>query len=80
MVGNRRLRWELPPVESDPVTMTEVFHDAHRVVAAAPGHVGAVRHFVIDALTTEQVEQLGAIAAALLGRLDPDGRMLASEA
>ena len=51
-----------------------------KVVAAAPGHVGAVRHFVIDALTAEQVEQLGAISAALLGRLDPGGRMLATEA
>ena len=51
-----------------------------KVVAAAPGHVEAVRHFVIDALAPEQVEQLDAISAALLGRLDPDGRMLASEA
>jgi hypothetical protein len=31
-----------------------------KVVGAAPDHVGAVRHFVIDALTSEQVEQLGA--------------------
>lgn len=49
-----------------------------KVVAAAPGHVDAVRRFVVDALTPEQVEQLGAISTALLGRLDPDGRMLAS--
>ncbi|HLL65323.1 MAG TPA: MarR family transcriptional regulator [Micromonosporaceae bacterium] len=43
------------------------------LAAAAPGHVGAVRHFLFDALTTEQVGQLTAICAAALGRLDPDG-------
>lgn len=51
-----------------------------KVVASAPGHVECVRRFVIDALTAEQVEQLGAISSALLSRLDPEGRMLASEA
>lgn len=51
-----------------------------KVVAAAPGHVEAVRRFVIDALTAEQVEQLAVISAAMLKRLDPDGRMLVSEA
>jgi DNA-binding MarR family transcriptional regulator len=45
------------------------------VVAAAPGHVANVRHHVIDALSAEQVIQLGEIADALLGRLDPTGRM-----
>lgn len=45
------------------------------VVAAAPGHVAAVRHHVIDALTPRQVAQLRDIAGALLGRLDPEGRM-----
>jgi DNA-binding MarR family transcriptional regulator len=39
----------------------------------APGHVATVREHVIDALTPEQVGQLGEIAEALLGRLDPDG-------
>jgi DNA-binding MarR family transcriptional regulator len=43
------------------------------LVDAAPGHVGFVRRHVIDALTTEQVEQLAAISDAVLGRLDPDG-------
>jgi DNA-binding MarR family transcriptional regulator len=43
------------------------------LVEAAPGHVGFVRHHVIDALTPEQVEQLAAISDAVLGRLDPDG-------
>lgn len=47
------------------------------VVAAAPGHVRTVREKVIDALTPEQLDQLRAIGDALLGRLDPDGRMTA---
>ena len=45
------------------------------VVAAAPGHVEAVRHYVVDALTPEQLEQLRAIGDALLGTLDPKGHM-----
>jgi DNA-binding MarR family transcriptional regulator len=46
-----------------------------KVEAAAPGHVANVREHVIDALTPEQVVQLGEIADALLGRLDPTGSM-----
>lgn len=45
------------------------------VVAAAPGHVRAVREHVVEALSPEQVDQLADIAGALLRRLDPDGRM-----
>ena len=45
------------------------------VVAAAPGHVSAVRHHVLDPLTPAQVRQLARIGDALLTRLDPDGRM-----
>jgi DNA-binding MarR family transcriptional regulator len=59
------------------VTLTDAGWD--KVVQAAPGHVGNVRSLVLDALSAEQVEQLGAISAALLTRLDPDGRMFASE-
>jgi DNA-binding MarR family transcriptional regulator len=40
---------------------------------AAPGHVAFVRHHVIDVLSDEQVSQLGAIADAVLRRLDPAG-------
>src|SRR4051812_8925102 len=43
------------------------------VVDAAPGHVANVREQVIDALDGEQVRQLGEIAEAILGRIDPDG-------
>lgn len=42
------------------------------VVAAAPGHVEAVRYFVIDALSPEQIAQLTQIAGAILDRVDPD--------
>jgi DNA-binding MarR family transcriptional regulator len=59
------------------VTLTEA--GWQKVVTAAPGHVHAVRRFVIDALTPKQVEQLSEISAAMLSRLDPDGRMLATE-
>lgn len=46
-----------------------------QVVSAAPGHVATVRQHVVDALTPEQVGQLGVIADALLERLDPEGHM-----
>jgi DNA-binding MarR family transcriptional regulator len=41
----------------------------------APGHVATVREHVIDALTAEQVGQLGEIAEAILSRIDPDGAL-----
>lgn len=47
-----------------------------KVVATAPGHVDQVRHLVLDALSPGQVEQLTVIAEQLLGRLDPDHRMV----
>lgn len=47
------------------------------LVAAAPGHVDTVRTHVLDALTKKQVTQLQEIGAALLTRLDPDGKMTA---
>jgi DNA-binding MarR family transcriptional regulator len=45
------------------------------LVAIAPGHVTAVREFVLDALSAEQVTQAGEICRALLTRLDPDGTL-----
>src|SRR4051794_41256166 len=44
-----------------------------KVLQSAPGHVATVREAVIDALTPEQIKQLGEIADAILPRLDPDG-------
>ena len=46
-----------------------------KVVDTAPGHVATVREHVIDALSPDQINQLAAIADAILRRLDPDGRM-----
>ncbi len=43
-----------------------------RLRESAPGHVTAVREHVLDTLTPEQVDQLAAITAALLARLDPE--------
>jgi DNA-binding MarR family transcriptional regulator len=48
-----------------------------KVVASAPGHVANVRRHVVDALTPEQLAQLGAISEVLLRRLDPQGVMTA---
>ena len=36
---------------------------------AAPGHVNAVRDYMIDALTPEQLEQLAAIGTAIVARI-----------
>jgi DNA-binding MarR family transcriptional regulator len=49
-----------------------------KVQEAAPGHVGTVRHHVIDPLTDEQIDQLADIGDALLARLDPSGTMAAT--
>ena len=46
-----------------------------KVVTTAPGHARTVRAHVIDALTPDQVDQLDAIATALLERLDPHNRL-----
>jgi DNA-binding MarR family transcriptional regulator len=43
-----------------------------KVVATAPGHVGAVRTFVVDAVAPEQLGQLRDIGAAVLTRVDRD--------
>lgn len=49
-----------------------------KVVATAPGHVNLVRNIVIDTLTTDEIAQLSAISAKLLGKLDPEGKMAAT--
>ncbi|HET7396965.1 MAG TPA: MarR family transcriptional regulator, partial [Intrasporangium sp.] len=46
-----------------------------QVVAAAPGHVEAVRRRVFDVLDPGQVDQLRQICDALLTTLDAEGRM-----
>jgi DNA-binding MarR family transcriptional regulator len=48
-----------------------------KVRETAPGHVGTVRHLVVDALTPAQIGQLAEITDAILHRLDPDGAQAA---
>nr|WP_281352455.1 MarR family transcriptional regulator [Phytoactinopolyspora alkaliphila] len=45
-----------------------------KVVAAAPGHVEAVRSLVFDVLTPEQIAQVRDIGRNIHDRLAPDGR------
>jgi DNA-binding MarR family transcriptional regulator len=40
----------------------------HAVEAAAPGHVATVRRFLVDLLSPEEIEVLGAIAARIRDR------------
>lgn len=50
-------------------TLTDEGYD--KVVAAAPGHVEAVRTYVFDALTRAQVRQLASIGGRIIGAIDP---------
>ena len=43
-----------------------------KLASAAPGHVEAVRSFVIDALDRDQLAELTAIGTTILARLDGD--------
>jgi DNA-binding MarR family transcriptional regulator len=54
-------------------TLTDAGHEV--LVAAAPGHVAAVRRFVIDGLTPDQVVQLAEIGETIVRRVtagDPE--------
>ncbi len=46
-----------------------------KVVESAPGHLDAVRHYVIDGLSREQLAQLVAIADSVLENVDPERRV-----
>ena len=50
-----------------------------QLVDAAPGHVETVRSQVLDALDGAQVQQLAEITEAILGRIDPDGVVMAPQ-
>ena len=50
-----------------------------KVRDSAPGHVAHVRSSVIDALDADQVRQLTEITEAILGRIDPDGVVMAPQ-
>lgn len=50
-----------------------------KVVATAPGHLGAVRDNVIDPLDARDVADLDRIMGRMLARLDPDNRVGAAQ-
>jgi DNA-binding MarR family transcriptional regulator len=52
-------------------TLTDAGYDV--VVQAAPGHVAAVRTYVVDALSADELATLGRIATKVLAAIDPDG-------
>ncbi|MDX6259851.1 MAG: hypothetical protein QOH84_1539 [Kribbellaceae bacterium] len=61
-----------PDVEDGRITVAELTDAGYeQVVAAAPGHVAAVREYVIDALTPEQLAQLKEIGDAIHRKVDP---------
>jgi DNA-binding MarR family transcriptional regulator len=64
---------ERHPAEDDGRITVATITDAgyEMVVSAAPGHVTAVREYVIDALTPEQLTQLKTIADQILAKVDP---------
>lgn len=55
------------------VVLTDAGWDT--VVDTAPGHLATARELVIDAISPGQVEVLADTMAAVLARLDPDGRL-----
>jgi DNA-binding MarR family transcriptional regulator len=61
------------PAEDDGrITIATITDSGYEfLVAAAPGHVAAVREFVIDALTPDQLAQLKVIADQILSKVDP---------
>ena len=58
------------------VVMTAAGWD--KIVQAAPGHVAAVRAYVIDVLNPAQLRQLSDICYQILTKLDPQGRVFAA--
>lgn len=67
-----------PSPEDGRITNAHLTDEGYaQVVEAAPGHVATVRTRVLDALTDEQVEQLGRMVNAILERVDPDQLMTA---
>ena len=61
-----------PDAEDGRITVAELTDAGYeQLVAAAPGHVAAVREYVIDALTPEQLGQLKAIGDQVHRKVDP---------
>jgi DNA-binding MarR family transcriptional regulator len=61
-----------PDADDGRITVAELTEAGYeQLVAAAPGHVAAVREYVIDALTPEQLRQLKAIGDQINQKVDP---------
>lgn len=61
-----------PSVEDGRITVAELTDEGFaKLVVTAPGHVEAARHYVIDVLTPEQIDQLHEIGEAILTQVDP---------
>lgn len=60
------------PCPDDARATLAVLTDAgwQQVVAAAPGHVATVRRLVFDGLTTDGVDELSRLCAAIVDRID----------
>jgi len=73
---DRGLVERLPCPEDGRATNARLTRDGwDTIVAAAPGHVDAVRRLVLDPLSPAQVAQLRGIGDAMLSVLDPQGHM-----
>jgi len=78
-LDERGLTRRIPSQEDARVTVVEITPAGRRkVLAATPGHVANVRSLVLDALSPEQAVALRGIAAAILARVDPEGRTAAA--
>jgi len=68
-----------PAPDNGRVTVARLTDDGEaKVVATAPGHAAEVRRLIFDALDGAGTENLACVTAAILGRLDPDGRLRAN--
>ena len=73
---SRGLIERFPCPEDRRATNARLTDDGWRtVVETAPGHLDAVRHYVIDGLSREQLGQLAAIADSILENVDPEKRI-----
>lgn len=62
-----------PDSDDGRITVAELTESGYeQVVAAAPGHVTAVREYVIDALSPEQLAQLKVIGDQIHRKVDPN--------
>jgi DNA-binding MarR family transcriptional regulator len=66
-----RVRRDTDPTDGRYTVATLTDEGYEKVVATAPGHVGAVRTYVFDALTRAQVRQVSAIGRRIVGAIDP---------